>query len=138
MPPTEGQMAMAKIEWLWRHFYTSSRIDLKYLRNSEFRSMIPSQFESAVFQITTMVAGERIKEIKYPLNWWQAFRERWFPKFVLDRWPVKYHTWKIDFLYPEIDKRSGMHPEIAIYDSQRSQGYPHYEDMPEYYDEEES
>jgi hypothetical protein len=84
-------------------------------------------------QITTMVAGERVKEIKYPLDWWQAFKERWFPKLFLRRWPVKYHTWKVDFLYPDLEMRRGANPEIAIYDSQRSRGYPSFEDTPQEY-----
>lgn len=27
---------------------------------------------------------------KWPADWWQAFKERWLPKWALTRWPVKY------------------------------------------------
>lgn len=44
---------------------------------------------------------ERI-EIKYPLNWWQAFKDRWFAGWMLKRWPVEYKINLIDVksLYP--------------------------------------
>ena len=29
-------------------------------------------------------------EIKYPSDWWQAFKERWSPRWALRRWPVQY------------------------------------------------
>lgn len=25
----------------------------------------------------------------YPENWWQAFKDRWYPRWYLHRWPVK-------------------------------------------------
>ena len=40
---------------------------------------------------------ERITIFKqWPADWWQAFRERWFPKWWLRRWPVRYETIDID------------------------------------------
>lgn len=116
-------------ELQWRHFYTVLTVDRKYFLNSKMNPFYLTQkVELAVSQITTMIAGERIKEISYPLDWWQAFKERWYPAFLLKKFPVTYHRWKIDFLYPEMELRKGFKPEIAIYDSRRSRGYPHFED----------
>lgn len=28
--------------------------------------------------------------IRYPVDWLEAFKERWAPAFIRDRWPVKY------------------------------------------------
>lgn len=44
------------------------------------------------------------QEIKYPYDWWQAFKERWFPAWLLKRYPVQYHVVVLDVraLYPEI------------------------------------
>ncbi|HEY3499508.1 MAG TPA: hypothetical protein VGK73_32685 [Polyangiaceae bacterium] len=28
----------------------------------------------------------------YPLDWWQAFKGRWFPQWALKRWPVRNKT----------------------------------------------
>lgn len=42
------------------------------------------------------------KEIKYPADWIEAFKERWFPKSH----PIRYKTFKfnLDALYPTIEK----------------------------------
>lgn len=39
---------------------------------------------------------------RYPANWWEALKERWFPKFMLKRWPVLYaYIWVTGkILYP--------------------------------------
>lgn len=41
--------------------------------------------------------------ISYPADWWEAFKERWFPAVLLKRWPVKRTTHRVDFkvLYPD-------------------------------------
>ncbi len=31
-------------------------------------------------------------EERWPADWWQAFRERWFPAWWLRRWPVRYKS----------------------------------------------
>ena len=125
------QEVVKKLDLAWRHFYVNAAFDKRYLTNAELHPIIvPQTMEIAVAQITVFIAGERVKEIRYPLDWWQAFKERWFPKWLLKWKPVVYHTWKIDFLYPELKLRGEAHPEIAIYDSQRSRGYPSWEDTP--------
>ena len=42
------------------------------------------------------------QEIKYPRDWVEAFKERWFPKFLLTKYPVQYKICRIDThtLYP--------------------------------------
>lgn len=56
------------------------------------------------FMNTIMVQKVEDIEYKYPKDWIQAFKERWFPEFILNRWPVIYtvkgHT--VDIHYPEI------------------------------------
>ena len=32
----------------------------------------------------------------WPADWWQAFRERWFPVWWLKRWPVRYERLDIE------------------------------------------
>ena len=37
------------------------------------------------------IAGERIEfHDKYPKDWWQAVKRRFFPKWALRRWPVMF------------------------------------------------
>ena len=35
-------------------------------------------------------------QFKFPRDWWEAFKERWFPEWARKRWPVVYEMkiWK--------------------------------------------
>ena len=41
--------------------------------------------------------------VKYPADWWQAFKERWFSPWALNHWPVQYKSKKVVLraLYPD-------------------------------------
>jgi len=45
-----------------------------------------------VFQLTRRIPKESIDHlyVKYPENWKEAIKERWFPKWLLKKFPVKY------------------------------------------------
>ena len=47
-----------------------------------------------------------IVKIDYPKDWWEAVKERWMPKLILKKFPVKYERIRkalvADVLYPDI------------------------------------
>jgi hypothetical protein len=53
-----------------------------------------------LIQIRGWVWGEHTESeyrtFKYPADWWQAFKERWFPAWLIERYPVRYHTERIE------------------------------------------
>ena len=51
-----------------------------------------------------------IKETQFPRDWWQAFRERWFPKWWLRLCPIQYKK----VITKEIIK---MCPHLAVPDN---------------------
>lgn len=46
---------------------------------------------------------DELVEIKYPKDWRESFKERWFPAWMLKRYPVAYKTHRIDVreIYPD-------------------------------------
>ena len=44
------------------------------------------------------------KVIKYPMDWWEAFKEKWFSVWMVKQWPIKYTTYIISAteLYPNL------------------------------------
>ena len=60
-----------------------------------------------VYHLEAYVWAENLEtwEIKYPRDWWSAFKECWFPAWALKRWPVEYRHLKIDLkaLYPGLN-----------------------------------
>jgi len=47
-------------------------------------------------------------DIKYPANWWEAFKERWFPKWLLRKFPIIYHEEHYDV--------HAFHPTVILPD----------------------
>ena len=43
-------------------------------------------------------------DIKYPADWWQAVKDRWFPDWAKHRWPVMFTRHHVDVkaLYPSM------------------------------------
>jgi hypothetical protein len=65
---------------------------------------------------------------EYPTTWWDAVKQRWFPKWALRRWPVSVTvvTVKRGVIYPEFAPKSGpgvsadrMH--VAVYGPERAE-----------------
>jgi hypothetical protein len=59
-------------------------------------------------------AAMSLVEIKYPRDWREAFKERWFPSWLLSRYPVVYKTHRIDVreIYP--DYRPVVHDQTFL------------------------
>ena len=50
--------------------------------------------ERITFDVELFSSGTRehdiaLPEFFVPTDWWQAFKERWFPRWALKRWPVQ-------------------------------------------------
>ena len=61
--------------------------------------------ESAVAQLRVFVLGKEMEPLHYqwPATWWEALKERWFPRWAKERWPVEYEHRDVTFreLYPD-------------------------------------
>jgi hypothetical protein len=44
-----------------------------------------------LLRMVSMVWADEPKQVavEFPADWWQHFKQRWFPKWALKRWPVK-------------------------------------------------
>ena len=46
----------------------------------------------------------RKEHFQYPADWWQAFKERWFPEWLLKKYPVRYthKEFLVKATYPDL------------------------------------
>lgn len=75
--------------------------------------------ESLVVNLMTHVWGEPDQEVvveEVPLTWWDHLKQRWFPAWALNRWPVQHRqvTTTVRVLYPNLkiqvpDQRPVLH-----------------------------
>jgi hypothetical protein len=57
------------------------------------------------FQRPFFKSESTFKTISYPETWWDAFKERWFPRWAMARWPVTLTKIEIEkaFAFPNIE-----------------------------------
>ena len=62
--------------------------------------------QECAIRLVQKVWGKEVQrqECKWPADWWQAFKERWYPAWATKRWPVEYHieTMVARELYPQV------------------------------------
>ena len=57
--------------------------------------------DQIIGRIRYSLAGQEGREIKFPKDWWEAFKERWFPKWLRRKYPVVYRFYQGITLYPD-------------------------------------
>jgi hypothetical protein len=95
-------------------------------RHLEVTSEYDARIRETVVRMASYVLAmpkERIQiHEAWPEDWWQAFKERWFPGWALKRWPVKYRTIHVDEqkygpVCPHLDVPGpGRHVEFMLQD----------------------
>lgn len=90
------------------------------LGTSQLEAWIDRQKRAMVAELTAYVARMEVERIQFkrqwPADWWQAFKERWFPKWLKDRFPVRYEVFEID------ERRYAICPHLRLDPSR-----PHFE-----------
>ena len=89
----------------------------------ELRAWEDYRFEKLILELhKTLVASDDIEfNIRYeevPGDWWEHFKQRWFPAWALKRWPVKVKKIKIASylrrMCPHVNIPSGSRDHIAF------------------------
>lgn len=63
-------------------------------------------FDRMCYNLHAYIFGQKLayQEVKYPANWKEAVKERFAPKWLRTRWPVRYMIHKLEAaaLFPDI------------------------------------
>lgn len=74
--------------------------------------------DEMVWRIVQKVYGRTMQtvEAKYPADWWQAFKERWYPVWAKKLWPVLLTRVRLDAkeLYPKLSAPD-YGPQLQLY-----------------------
>jgi hypothetical protein len=90
--------------------------DLQFLSDVDIEYMTDSIARNVVYNFRAEVMGQKLDQIKHPADWKEAFKERWFPKWLLEKYPVRYKRYDIKALYPQIKLPiDGYRPVIHVH-----------------------
>ena len=82
--------------------------DVQVFKAVSIESVYDNMMQGFAYQLRYEVLGQELDEriVSYPADWWQAFRDRWFPAWWLRRWPIRHREVRMRLL--------GLYPQIPI------------------------
>lgn len=95
---------------------------LKSMESHQFYDEVSRQMTQ---RLIALVASRKydVKTVRFPSDWWQSFKKRFFPMWALQKYPIQYTevTMEANAYYPEIeipDKQAFV--EVCIREAYRS------------------
>jgi len=83
----------------------------------EIKSFFDMMTQEMIAELHGYIWGERkkIETVKWPLNWKEAFKERWLSKWILKKFPVLYEerTYSAEIIFPSIKYECVGHTPIV-------------------------
>ncbi len=74
----------------------------------------PHNMDALCITLYAWVYGEHPKEYSttYPADWWEAFKDRWFPQWLKDRYPIVRTTFRVraDLVYHDFKPQMPNEP----------------------------
>lgn len=87
-----------------------SKIDRTALSglNTNFEMFMNEYTDQIIFRLRARLAGQKLEEVvaRWPADWWEALKERWFPAWLQKWFPVR---WKTSML-----KSIALYPQMVI------------------------
>ena len=91
--------------------------DLKYETFRDFR------LNRMINYLTWNLLGKEIETRKYPSTWRDAFKDRWFPKFLKKRFPIEWDEFKLYNICPHINQEWPKNQLIHIQWLEKEHGF---------------
>ena len=89
----------------------------QYLLDAGVEAYYDALSDHIIVELRGYIFSEDVGEhiVRYPKDWWQSFKERWFSGWMLKKWPVEYkeQTFSFKVTYPEF--RPSMPKEKHYY-----------------------
>ena len=79
---------------------------------------VPMEMDALVVAIHGFLASYPVKQVDicYPADWWEALKERWFPGWLLCRFPVRKieHHYDARFVFPDMQFPKGCGRSVKV------------------------
>lgn len=79
---------------------------LRNVKITEYRDLL---YQTLVINVEAIFNQLKIEAARYPADWWQAVKERWFPQWLLSRYPVEYTSVPRYAVCPHLDSKKDKH-----------------------------
>ena len=110
-------------------FAVVERLSPEWVRDIRAYEHTDFMTDQLVVELRSFVWSEDVgkEQFKYPADWWQAFKARWFPQWMLNKWPIKYTRVTLDVKATYPNFHPSLPNEQVVYQIIKS----FYDDGPE-------
>lgn len=116
IPFTEVVLKRTLVSVLERHPFNAVS-----MRGVRLESYLDDATWSLAIKMYKYLESEEVGEhcVTYPKDWWQHFKQRWFPVWLRRKYPVQYKSEKFEMgvLYPEFNPGLTGERTIVYYKS---------------------
>lgn len=103
-------------------YAVSQRVARKQIQDAEVSLEECFDVDALVLRLKTKIWATEIsvEETRHPADWWEACKERWFPRWALRRWPVRYRVFDVTAYhkYPKL-RLQDSEPRLAVFAQER-------------------
>jgi len=103
---SESEVVLEMIRYGFSKALTKEFLDSQCLNSQQFSLIVEETARQFVVHIELGIWGDRAEPIviSSPITWWDSFKERWFPDFLIELFPIRYRNTRIEgcLLYPSI------------------------------------
>jgi hypothetical protein len=87
--------------------YATNVVPTAILRHLKAEAHLSHVADEMIIRLSAQILGETVPEVDvtFPVTWWDAVKDRWFPRWSLRWFPVEYRRVTVDkhTLFPSIE-----------------------------------
>ena len=96
-----------KVKQLFKQHVLSSQ--LANMSRIDIDTYVHAMTKDLIITLSAEIATQTLFQRICPVNWWEAFRERWFPNWWIKRHPIVYDVFTAEAFFPDLAFPKGQH-----------------------------
>ncbi len=111
--PPSVELDIETVQYELRQFHTEITFDPSVMAQVKAETFTREHTRMITWRLLGIVALWREQRIlKTPANWWEHFKQRWFPRWALKRWPVLYEWHDAGVVLPKVPIGNPAHHTV--------------------------
>jgi len=93
------EIKLEQIRFRFQSWLTRDALETAEMYNVTVKMITDQVKDRFLLDMDAFFLGEHVSDhlITYPEDWWQAFKDRWFPDWLIKKYPIKLTVHKFEY-----------------------------------------